>query len=133
MFKGTLAAGVVAATMAAFAGAADAKTNVQIGIGIGVPGWGNDRCYWEFDDRYCDRGYRPSGFIEPPRYYDPPRGYGRVSCREARQIVREEGFRRVRTESCGGKYHRFIGFQDGEPYLIRVRSRNGAIRSVDPI
>lgn len=132
MFRTTLAAGMMAASMAAFAGAADAKTSVHIGVGIGVPGWSDERCYWDYDGRYCDMIYRPPGFIEPPRYHYPDY-YGRVSCREARQIVREEGFRRVRTESCGGKYHRFIGYRYGEPYLIKVRSRTGEIRSIDPI
>jgi hypothetical protein len=120
--------------MTAFAGVAEAKTNVQIGIGIGVPGWGHDRCYWDYNPRYCGLGYRPPGFYEPPRWRDPePVYYGRVSCREARQIVRERGFRRVQTERCGGRYHEFIGLRRGEPYLIKVRSRNGAIRSIDPI
>ena len=52
----------------------------------------------------------PGYFVPHPGYdYGDDYGYrDRVSCKEARWIVRERGFRDVRTADCGGKFHTFI-------------------------
>jgi hypothetical protein len=127
MFKKILLAASLAVAFAVSAQVAEAK--VKVVIGIGQPG---GYCYYNYDPFRCgDYGYypRPGYFVPHPSY-----GYGdRVSCSEARWIVRERGFRDVRTASCGGKTHAFIARKKGGVFRIDVYSRNGRIQSIRPI
>jgi len=78
--------------------------------------------YWWTPGYYWYPGY---DYYPPPEFADY-----RVSCREARNILRSEGFRKVRTTSCGGKYHRFTAVWRGVAYIVKVRARNGRITIV---
>lgn len=128
LIKGTIAAGVLAAALAFLPGAASAKTNLYIGVG---PGWGGD-CY---DSYYGECGYDP--YRRHPRrdyYYDDDRhdyddeyDRSRVSCSEAKQIVRDSGYRRVKTLSCGGKSHTFRALRRDHVYRIKVGARTGRV------
>lgn len=87
--------------------------------------------------------YRPDPRPRPPHYYRPP-FYGdpgyyrppiyesryRVSCREARQIVRSEGFRDVRAIDCEGRSYQFEARRKGRFFLVVVSSRSGDIIDV---
>jgi hypothetical protein len=74
---------------------------------------------------------RPPIYIDPG-YYRPPvyQGYDRVSCREARQIVREEGFRDVRAIDCEGRQYQFQARRKGRFFIVVVSSRSGDIIDV---
>ncbi len=93
--------------------------------------------------RYEDPGYyRPDPrpprphHPRPPIYIDP--GYrppiyesrDRLSCREARQIVRSEGFREVRAVDCEGRTYQFEARRKGRYYLVVVSARSGDILDV---
>jgi len=150
MFKKILMAAGLAAAFTLSAHVAEAKVNVIIGIG------NSGHCYNHYSPIYCggygyfprrsygyfphgSYGYYPRlGFYDPyPPFYDDPYrpnyDYDRVSCKEARWIVRERGFRDVRTTSCGGKYHVFVAKKRGGVFRIKVYSRNGRIQSIRPI
>ncbi len=65
---------------------------------------------------------------EPMGYYDP--GYynrGRLSCGEARRIVRNNGFRNVETIECNGRTYTFEATRRGRDVTVYVNSRNGRI------
>ncbi len=133
ILKGTLAAALVAAVISFAPAPASAHTDVRIGIGFGY--WPGGACGGHYANRYrCWPRYRGGRWIPyyyPNNYYYAP-AYRGFSCREARWIVREQGFRRIRTESCG-RIHVFIGWRNGHPHLIKVRRSNGAIISVSHI
>ena len=127
MFSKILMAAGVAAAFSLSAPIAEAKVNVT--IGIGQPG---GYCYYNHDPFRCG-GY---GYYPRPGYFVPHPDYdygNRVSCNEARWIVRERGFRDVRTADCGGKYHTFFGRKKGGTFRIKVYSRNGRIHSIRSI
>ena len=137
MFKKFLMAAGLVAAFAVSAQVAEAK--VKVTIGIGEPG---GYCYYNYDPFRCGGyGYypRPGYFVpHPGSGYDD--GYGdeygyrdRVSCNEARLIVRERGFRDVRTTHCGGNLHTFMARKKGNVFRIKVYSRNGRIHSIRPL
>src|SRR5436190_5513058 len=133
MVKKILMAAGLAAAFLVSAQVAEAK--VKVFVGIGQPG---GYCYYNYDPLRCGNyGYypRPGYFVPHPGYgYEDDYDYGdRVSCGEARSIVRERGFRDVRTTECGGKYHTFIGRKKGGIFRIKVYSRNGRIHSIRSI
>lgn len=118
LFLATAAAVVMAFAVPT---AADAKTNVKIYLGaphydyqVG-PGW-----------RYRE-GY---GWYDYERYgqYDPiVIRRGRLSCGEARRIVRNSGFRNVETIECNGRTYTFEATRRGRDVTVFVNSRNGRI------
>ena len=69
---------------------------------------------------YLGDGYN-NGYYDR-RYY---RNY--VSCGEARGIVRANGFRNVRTQSCAPGRYRFLGNKRGALYAVVVSSRGRII------
>lgn len=81
--------------------------------------------------------HRPPHFPgPPPGYYrpvPPPDDYyvERLSCREARSIVRSEGFRRVEAIDCEGSRYRFRATYRGRPVIVTISSRSGRILDVD--
>ena len=133
LVKGTLAAGLMAVSLAVSPVAAEAKTKVHVGIGIGS--WGGG-CYGQFR-RHCGygwgHGYRSHIGVYP--YYDPyfrrhPRvyyRYNRVTCGEARNILRDRGFHRIRSRDCGGSTYVFTAVKRGHVYRVAISSRSGAI------
>jgi hypothetical protein len=54
----------------------------------------------------------------------------RTSCAEAKDIVRERGYRKVRTATCGVRAHSFTGWRNGVRFLIKVNGYNGNISSI---
>jgi hypothetical protein len=98
---------------------------------------------WKFDaNRHERRRHKDDkfrfyfgGFWYPTPYWQ---GYGlvinpRVSCGEGRAIVRDHGFRRVRTMECRGRTFTYLGRRHGDTFKVLVSSRTGRIVDVDPI
>ena len=88
--------------------AADSDVNVRFGVGIGTP-------YY---------GYRAD------RYYDDdfyPYQRRKLSCWQARQLVRDRGFRRVATIECNGRVYTFRAIRRGHAVRVQVDSRTRAI------
>lgn len=67
--------------------------------------------------------YRP---VPPPYYYHDER----ISCSEARAIVRSEGFRKVKAIDCEGRQYQFRAIYHGRRVIVIVSSRSGDILDV---
>ncbi len=116
--KGFFLATAAAVTLAfAMPVAADAKTNVQIYFGVPHYSYqvGPD---YRFREGYG--WYRYSG-------YNNEFNRGRLSCGEARRIVRNNGFRNVATIECQGRTYTFEATRRGRDVTVFVNSRNGRI------
>ena len=116
--KGTLIAAAAAVTML-FA-PTPSKADVDIRFGIGLPGFGV----------YTDRGDRYRHYNK--RHYNKRRyrHSNKLTCREARRLVRYNGFRRIRALDCSGRMYTFKARRYGELYKVRVNSRRGAIARI---
>ena len=68
--------------------------------------------------------YRP---VPPPYYYYHE---DRISCSEARSIVRSEGFRNVKAIDCEGRQYQFRATYRGRRVIVIVSSRSGDILDV---
>jgi len=79
--------------------------DVHLGIGVGTP-------------HYYGYGVYPDGYFPHRR---------KMSCWQARQLVRDRGFRRVRTLECNGRVYTFRALRRGKPVLISVNARTGAM------
>jgi hypothetical protein len=86
---------------------ADVDVNIGVGGGIGVP--------------------HPYIYGDP--YYDdyPYRRRGRLSCYEAKQLLRDRGYRRVVTIECRGRMYTFEASRRGRRGLFNVNSRTGGV------
>lgn len=114
--KGLFLASAVAATLAfAMPTTASADTKVKLYFG-GMP-------HYDYqlgpDYRYRDGygWYRPSGFYNR----------GRLSCGEARRVVRNNGFRNVSAIECNGRTYTFEATRRGRDVTVLVDSRTGRI------
>jgi len=112
--KRLLLASVLAASAAlALPSVADAGT--RIGIFFGTP-------HYDYrvgpDYRYRD-GY---GWYRPSHYFYRDR----LSCREAKRLVRRSGFRDVSTIECNGRTYTFEG-ENRRGREVTVNSRTGAL------
>lgn len=86
-----------------------ADTDVDVRFGIGFPGY---------------------GYSHSPRYggdYDFHRPYRRLSCWQAKQLVRDRGFHRVRKIECNGRVYTFEAVRRGRIVLVNVNSRTGVV------
>jgi hypothetical protein len=136
----TLAVAGLAATAIAFgASTADARTRLQIGVGIG------DECTLYGNCYYGGGGYDPgygyyggdqdNDYVQPRRRHrvsDYDEDSGRLSCGEARRVLRNQGFYQLEARDCGGHNYRFVGWRNGDAYLIKISSRSGRIKSIRP-
>jgi hypothetical protein len=91
---------------------AQAKTHVDIGIGLGVGGFYPG--YPVYDD-YYDAGY-----------YGRPHLRG-LTCGQAANEVRAEGFRRVRAVDCSRPVYGFRAERHGRPVIVKVNTRGEII------
>ena len=116
--------------------ASQAKTNVHIYFGVPhysyqvSPGYRyHDGYGWYDSGAYSDEAiYDAPGFYEGPRYRMRDRGYGnRISCSQARGIVRSSGFRNVSAVECNGRTYTFRAMRRGNLITVYVNSRTGAV------
>jgi len=94
--------------------AADAKTSVR--VFLGVP-------YYDYQYGPDYRFRVGSGWYAPVGIYNR----GRISCGEARRIVRGSGFRNVATIECNGRTYTFEATRRGRDVTVFVNSRTGAV------
>ena len=108
------------AGVALFAGlstAADAKITIYFGKPYHSYQYGPDYRFYE------GRGW----YQYQPGYQYQPVVRGRISCNEARRIVRQNGFRNVSTRECNGRTYTFTAMRRGDRVLVFVDSRNGNV------
>lgn len=130
MFRRTLLACSVVLSLGFF-GAAQADTGVNVHYGIRFYNHPVGPNY-----RYSDN-YGWYDFARYPNYRD---GYSypeeddyvalrpnRLSCGEARRIVRANGYRNVGVRDCDGRTYSFIGTRNGRSFIVYVNSRNGRV------
>jgi hypothetical protein len=111
--KGFFLATAVAATLAfAMPTTADAKVKIYLGL----PHYG----YQVGPDYRYREGY---GWYQDRNYYRR----GRLSCGEARRVVRNSGYRNVDTIECNGRTYTFEATRRGRDVTVFVNSRNGRI------
>jgi hypothetical protein len=97
---------------------AEAKTNFS--LYFGVPYYdqrlGDDYRY------YPNRGW----YRDDTRLRN--RGYGRISCNQARNLVRERGYRNVIVRDCGGRTYAFNARRNNNNrVIVYVNARTGAV------
>lgn len=134
--KSLIAAAAVAGSALAFTAEASAKTNWDFHIGIGVP------AYPVYEQPY----YAPPIYVQPRTVYDygyEPRRRAvrryreveyddRLSCRGARNVVRDAGFRNVEAYDCSAPTYGYSAWKHGDLFKVRVTS-SGDIISVRQI
>ncbi len=81
--------------------------DLDIGVGVGIPGV------------YVDPDYDDD--------YDRRRRRGRLSCGEAKELVRDRGYYRVITLDCGGRIYTFRATRRGNRYVLNVNPRTRAV------
>jgi hypothetical protein len=107
-----IASAFVAALTMGLPAAAEAKTNVKIYLGL---------------PHYSYRVGPEYRFREGYGWYLPDVRHGRLSCREARRIVRNRGFKNVSTIECSGRTYTFEATRRGRDVTVYVNSRTGAV------
>ncbi len=117
--------GIVAAAtfLGGVASVAEAKAKFE--LYLGVPYW-NEQIAPNYQ-YYPNRGwYLDSGqYNDRPNYGGRP-NYGRkMSCSQARRMVRNSGYRNVETRDCGGRIYMFSGRRNGQRVFVYVNARTG--------
>ena len=113
MRRTTLVAGLLAAGLLA-SGPSTAKADFGIGFSSGLPFFGGP-LYDYSDNRYRSGPRRDAG--------------KKYSCKQARRLVRRNGYRKIRAFDCRGRVYGFYARSGGEIYKIRVNVRSGRIIS----
>jgi hypothetical protein len=93
-----------------------AQADTKVKVYLGLPHYG----YQVGPDYRFRDGY---GWYRPVAVYSR----GRISCGEARRIVRNSGFRNVDTIECNGRTYTFEATRRGRDVTVFVNSRNGRI------
>lgn len=120
--KSMIATLAVLASLGLMAAApAEAKVNVGVGIGFGVGG---------FYPGYGYGGYGGYGGVYVPVPAYAP--YYGISCGQARNIVKGNGFYGVTAIDCSAPSFKFIAWQGGYKYKVRVNGA-GSITGVTPL
>jgi hypothetical protein len=116
--KSLVLASAFAAALAvgAFSVPSAAEARTSIGIYFGFP---------HYDHRVGPGYVYRDGY----GWYYPRQGYfrGRLSCGEARRVVRNHGYRNVDAVECQGRTYTFEGTRRGREVVIYVNSRTGRI------
>ena len=125
-FKKMAAAGALALSLflplSAASTPASAGTDVFIGVGVGNGCWNGPFYNCGYGRPY----YRP--YARYPRHYDYDRYRpGKLSCGQARQDLRDRGYRSIKTNDCRGTQYSFRAVKNGRHYLVRINALNGRI------
>lgn len=114
MSKNIIIAGTaLVAAFAVFQPVEKAQAGVNLDIGIVIPVHGSY-----------------GGYHRPHHYAPRRRAYGRISCRQARRIVRNRGFYRVRTIRCGGYNYVFHAKKRGLWWRMNIKATTGSMYAV---
>ena len=105
LVKNALCAAAMAVPLALMTtpASADHDIDVRLGVGFGTPHYG----YSVYPDSFYHRR--------------------KLSCWQARQLVRDRGFRRVRTIECNGRVYTFRAFRRNHIFVVKVNARTGAV------
>ncbi|MFN0194836.1 MAG: hypothetical protein ACKVP5_23140 [Aestuariivirga sp.] len=108
-----------------------AGAGVNFDIYLGVPYYneqiGPDYRYYDGRGWYRDRDFQDDRVYRGPEYRD--RVYrDRISCNQARRLVRNSGYRNVTTRECSGRTYTFNATRKGRNVLVYVNSRTGSLR-----
>ena len=60
-------------------------------------------------------------------YREQPRRDARLSCQQARRVVRNQGFRNVSARECRGSTYTFAATRNGRRIVVYVNARSGAV------
>ncbi len=122
----TLAAGLIAGSLMALSPQpAAAGSNLHLQFGIGSPYFGYYGHYGA--PRYGDYShYRP-------RKHRARKYRRRISCRQARRLLRHRGFHRIRARDCEGRRYSFRAYRYGDWWGVRMNSRSGRIIGMWPL
>lgn len=90
---------------------AEAKTNVQIYLGIP---------YYSYRPGYDYRYY-------PGRGWYKPNANRRVTCNRGIRIVRNNGYRNVRVVECNGPRYTYRASRNGRNFTLSLNARNGRL------
>jgi hypothetical protein len=109
--KSMIAATALAATLTAVAPMqpAAAKTNVDINLNFGGPGW--------YGDYYGDYPVRRHAHY----YYDPA-----ITCGEGAKVLKYNGFRAIEPVDCSLPRYHYMAWKNHRQYLVTV-NRDGEI------
>lgn len=108
----TMTLSCVLASCLNFVTPVEAGAEVDVHIGVGSP------YYYRAPNPY----YRPY-----PGYYAPSTPDRRVSCIQARNILRGKVFRLVAVRDCNGQYYVFTASRKVQVYQVTVRSATGEV------
>jgi hypothetical protein len=103
--KAVLAAALAAPLVLLASPASADDIDLDFRVGIGTPYYG----YGAYPDAYYPYHRR------------------KLSCWQARELVRDRGFNRVRTIECFGRVYTFRALRRGRPVTINVNARTGAM------
>ena len=84
---------------------------------------------------FLDGGYYGNNYYYDDPYYDDPYynapSYrpSRYSCSQIRNMLRRQGYRRIRAHDCTGKVYTFIAYAGHKRYKLRIRSKNASIKT----
>ena len=81
---------------------------------------------------YLDPYYghmNPGVCVDPPSHEPAPRKSHRLSCQDVQRLLHQHGYRRIRAHDCKGKIYNFDAYYGSKRYKLKVRSRNGSIKS----
>jgi len=101
-----IAAGLLISAFA-FGTSPSLADDIDLNIGVGIPGV------------YADPDYDDD--------YDRRRRRGRLSCGEAKELVRDRGYRRVITLDCEGRIYTFRASRGGDRFVLNVNPRTRAV------
>lgn len=129
MLRKTLLACSIALPLGFIGSMPSALAQSEVDIRFGVP-------FYSYQVSPSYRYYDGYGWYDGYRYprfrggYDDDDDYvairpSRLSCGEARRIVRNNGYRNVSARDCDGRTYSFIGVRNGRSFVIFVNARNG--------
>lgn len=115
---------IAAAAMATFAAMAftAVPAEAKAYIYMGVPYYGYQVApHWRY--------YGGRGWYDPYKYnyVQPGYGGGKMSCGQARQAVKANGYYNVVTLDCAGKIYNFNAVRNGKPHNVSVNAWTGAV------
>lgn len=85
--------------------------------------------YYTRHNPYYDEPYPHQYYNnDPDPYYDRPRS-GRYSCGEIVRMLCNRGYRNIQPYDCKGKVYSFFAYSGHQRYKLRVRSKNGSIKT----
>jgi hypothetical protein len=91
---------------------AEAKTSVH--VYLGVP--------------YYSYRVGPDYMFRPGQgWYRPGRDHRRLSCGQARELVRDRGYRNIVARSCSGRTYAFRAIRNNRVFVVYVNARTGAV------